>query len=108
MAERVENFMVQLLQAHAKYDDPAWGQFILSEAKNLEETRELYFKTREELDKARVDASQLQAYIEVLERQLSLAQKLIEQRQNERFPIYKKRGGGIYGRKKNVHKKDYR
>lgn len=108
MAERVKHFMVQILQEHAKYDDPAWGHFILVEAKNLEETRELYFKTREELDKAKVDAKQLRAYIEVLERQLSLAQKLVELRQKVKFPIYTKRGGGTDGRKKNVHKKDYR
>ena len=94
--DNTQDFMHKLLQEHAKFDDPAWGRFILVEAKNLDETRELYFKTREKLDKARVEEEQLRAYIKVLEGQLTLAHKLIEHQHKVKFPIYTK---GRRGRK---------
>lgn len=89
-----ESYLIDNLMEWATFKDHSWGKFVIDEIKILEETRELYFKNCEDLDEARADAEQLRAYINVLERQLSLAQKFIEQRQKVRFPIYTKKRGG--------------
>lgn len=85
-----ESYLVANLKEWAIFKDPAWAAYLFAEIKDLEAIKEKYFKECQKADKLKAEVEQLKVYVDILERQLSLASKLIGKTRKVKFPIYTK------------------
>lgn len=91
MGEGMEkSYTINLLNQFAKFEDGGWKLFVFERIRSLEEeSKQLQEKLVEE-DILRTEVKQLKTYVDVLERQVSLASKIIST-MNEEFPVYTKK-----------------
>jgi hypothetical protein len=89
-----KSYLVASLTEWATFKDPSWASFIIQEIVDLEATKEKYFKECQKADKLKTEVEQLKAYVDILERQLSLASRIIGKTKKMKFPIYTERRRG--------------
>jgi hypothetical protein len=84
---REESYTTNLLDEYATFSDFGWKRLVYDRILDLEKALKQRDEERIAADKLRTKVEQLKTYIDVLERQLSLASKVIST-MNAEFPVY--------------------